>query len=195
MAAVAPASLPASIHAAVVPLRCPPPLRQPPVAAGVAPAGSAARRPGVAALMARRAAAVPSAAAAPLAAGAGGRAAAAALSAALAAPPGLGAALAGRSAAADPATLIVDGESKGFDTSAKAHRIHPFAEEQGIQFSCIEGTCGTCAVEVKKGADLLNDLTKQEVAFFGSKESAGDKRLACQAEIKQGAKGEVEVEK
>ncbi|KAJ9435973.1 hypothetical protein DIPPA_27199 [Diplonema papillatum] len=89
--------------------------------------------------------------------------------------------------------LVVDGEAKEYDTSSGSHKIHPFCEEQGIQFSCIEGTCGTCAVEVKKGADILNGLTEAENSFFAG--DAGAKRLACQCQINQGASGEVEVEK
>eukprot|EP01059_Diplonema_ambulator_P032816 TRINITY_DN6617_c0_g1_i1.p1 TRINITY_DN6617_c0_g1~~TRINITY_DN6617_c0_g1_i1.p1 ORF type:complete len:180 (+),score=32.02 TRINITY_DN6617_c0_g1_i1:47-541(+) len=93
------------------------------------------------------------------------------------------------------AKLTVDGETKEFDTTNTSHKIHPFCEEQGIQFSCIEGTCGTCSVDVNKGAAQLNGLTEQEIAFFGGAESAGNKRLACQVQIKRGATGDIEVEK
>ena len=89
--------------------------------------------------------------------------------------------------------LTVDGETKDFDTSGNDQKIHPFCEEQGIQFSCIEGTCGTCVVDVNKGGNLLNSLTDPETAFFAG--DAGDRRLACQAEIKKGSSGEVECEK
>eukprot|EP01060_Flectonema_neradi_P037395 TRINITY_DN7517_c0_g1_i1.p1 TRINITY_DN7517_c0_g1~~TRINITY_DN7517_c0_g1_i1.p1 ORF type:complete len:174 (+),score=43.72 TRINITY_DN7517_c0_g1_i1:56-523(+) len=89
--------------------------------------------------------------------------------------------------------LTVDGETKEFDTSADSQKIHPFCEEQGIQFSCIEGTCGTCVVDVNKGGDLLNSLTEPENAFFAG--DAGNRRLACQAQIKKGCSGEVECEK
>eukprot|EP01064_Diplonema_japonicum_P038750 TRINITY_DN949_c3_g1_i1.p2 TRINITY_DN949_c3_g1~~TRINITY_DN949_c3_g1_i1.p2 ORF type:complete len:161 (+),score=32.44 TRINITY_DN949_c3_g1_i1:73-555(+) len=93
------------------------------------------------------------------------------------------------------AKLTVDGESKDFDTASASHKIHPFCEEQGIQFSCIEGTCGTCAVDVNEGSKNLNSLTDAEVAFFGDAESAGNKRLACQVQLKQGATGVVDIEK
>ena len=54
------------------------------------------------------------------------------------------------------------------------------AEELGVPFSCQQGVCGTCRVEITEGADLLNELTEAE-------KSLGDRdqnnRLCCQMKI------------
>ena len=55
----------------------------------------------------------------------------------------------------------------------------------GIPFSCTEGTCKTCVIEVLEGMENLSDYTEAEKKLLG--ESIGKQRLACQCKIKQGS--------
>ena len=55
-------------------------------------------------------------------------------------------------------------------------------EKSGVPFSCNSGVCGTCQIEILKGADNLGELNQEE------KDLAMDRnhRLACQCKITQG---------
>ncbi len=55
-------------------------------------------------------------------------------------------------------------------------------EELGVPFSCTEGICGTCMIDIDEGQDNLTELSPQEEDMGMSK----DKRLACQCKIKSG---------
>ncbi len=55
-------------------------------------------------------------------------------------------------------------------------------EKLGVRFSCYEGMCGTCEVEVLEGADNLSDFTDEEENMGLSK----PKRLACMCSLKHG---------
>ncbi len=55
-------------------------------------------------------------------------------------------------------------------------------KEFGVPFSCEEGTCGICAVDIVSGEENLSDLTDQEKDLDMSKKH----RLACQCKIKSG---------
>lgn len=61
--------------------------------------------------------------------------------------------------------------------------IKDTAESLGIPFSCKEGVCGTCLVDVEEGAENLSELNDEEIAYGLSDKS---KRLCCQAKIKSG---------
>ena len=55
-------------------------------------------------------------------------------------------------------------------------------EELGVPFSCTEGICGTCMIDIEEGQENLSELTPQEEDMGMSK----DKRLACQCKINKG---------
>jgi len=61
--------------------------------------------------------------------------------------------------------------------------IQQACEAAGIPFSCKEGVCGSCLIDVVEGENNLNELNEAEQAFGleGKK-----KRLACQAKINSG---------
>jgi ferredoxin len=61
--------------------------------------------------------------------------------------------------------------------------IRPAAEKLGVPFSCGDGVCGSCLVQVVAGEDNLSDLTAAEKEF-GLKDKK--KRLCCQVKIKSG---------
>ncbi len=64
--------------------------------------------------------------------------------------------------------------------------VRPACEKAGVVFDCNAGVCGSCVIHVTKGAENLSELSKEERDLGMDKE----KRLACQAVIKQ---GDVEV--
>ncbi|MDP3758124.1 MAG: 2Fe-2S iron-sulfur cluster binding domain-containing protein [Candidatus Daviesbacteria bacterium] len=60
--------------------------------------------------------------------------------------------------------------------------IKDACEKLGVPFSCTEGICGTCMIEIVDGQENLSELTQEE------KDMGRDKkhRLACQCKIKSG---------
>ncbi len=65
--------------------------------------------------------------------------------------------------------------------------ISSACETLGIPFSCYEGTCGICKINILKGEKNLSELTEREKDFGMNKKN----RLACQCKIK---KGDVEID-
>lgn len=55
-----------------------------------------------------------------------------------------------------------------------------------IQFSCREGTCATCIIEVLEGNENLNTPTEAEEVTLLPDELEDDIRLACQCSILRG---------
>ena len=62
-------------------------------------------------------------------------------------------------------------------------QIQEQVESLGIPFSCKDGRCGTCLINITEGQDNLTDLNEKEKEF-----GLLDKhtRLACQCKIKEG---------
>lgn len=60
--------------------------------------------------------------------------------------------------------------------------IKDACEKLGVPFSCTQGICGTCMIDVLEGQENLSELTQEE------KDMGRDKnhRLACQCKIKSG---------
>ena len=71
---------------------------------------------------------------------------------------------------------------------ADGENIQAACESLGIPFSCKEGVCGSCLVEVEEGSENLGELNDQEIAFGLD---GKDTRLACQCNI---SSGEVKLE-
>jgi ferredoxin len=60
-----------------------------------------------------------------------------------------------------------------------------------IPFSCRDGTCGTCLIEIKRGMKNLNEPSEKEkttLAIYGGDETKH--RLACQCAVH----GDVDVD-
>jgi len=61
--------------------------------------------------------------------------------------------------------------------------IKEAARSLGVPFSCEDGICGSCLVEVINGEDNLEDLNEAEKEFgLADKKS----RLCCQTRLKSG---------
>ena len=55
-------------------------------------------------------------------------------------------------------------------------------EELGVPFSCEDGACGTCLIEIEEGMENLNEKTQPEKNMGINR----NYRLACQCKIKSG---------
>ena len=62
--------------------------------------------------------------------------------------------------------------------------IKDACEEVGIPFSCSDGICGVCIIEVEHGMKNLSEFTDKEKEFFGN--DKGKERLACECRIIKG---------
>lgn len=60
--------------------------------------------------------------------------------------------------------------------------IKETCKELGVPFSCQNGTCGTCIVEIIKGKENLSPMNEKE-KLLGLDETH---RLSCQCKIKSG---------
>jgi len=56
------------------------------------------------------------------------------------------------------------------------------AKDLGIPFSCEDGICGTCMIEILEGKENLSELNQEEQDMGMDRET----RLACQCKIKSG---------
>lgn len=61
--------------------------------------------------------------------------------------------------------------------------IKPACKKLGVPFSCEDGDCGTCMIEVEEGMENLSEKSDPEKAM-GIVD--GNYRLACQCRIKKG---------
>ena len=61
-------------------------------------------------------------------------------------------------------------------------KIWDACEALGVPFSCKDGTCGTCMIDVVKGEENLTELTEKEEDLGRDRTH----RLACQCRINQG---------
>ena len=55
-------------------------------------------------------------------------------------------------------------------------------ENLGVKFSCRNGLCGTCMIDVLEGEENLSPLTEAEKLL----KRDGQNRLACQCKIEKG---------
>ena len=58
-------------------------------------------------------------------------------------------------------------------------QIADICEKHGVPFSCNSGVCGTCQIEVREGAENLNELNQEEKDFAMDR----NHRLGCQCKI------------
>jgi len=70
------------------------------------------------------------------------------------------------------------GESRGIP---KGEKIQKACEELGVPFSCTDGLCGTCMIDIVKGEENLSPLTEEEKDLERDRKH----RLACQCKIKR----------
>ncbi len=61
-------------------------------------------------------------------------------------------------------------------------QIKDACEKLGVPFSCAEGICGTCMIDIVEGQENLSELTQEEKDMGMNK----TRRLACQCKIKSG---------
>ncbi|MBA2369156.1 MAG: (2Fe-2S)-binding protein [Candidatus Protochlamydia sp.] len=52
-----------------------------------------------------------------------------------------------------------------------------------FKFSCTQGDCGVCAINVIEGNSNLSKKTRTEIATLGKKKLSPSYRLACQCSI------------
>jgi len=67
-------------------------------------------------------------------------------------------------------------------TNKDKEPIKDACEKLGVPFSCTEGICGTCMIEIVDGQENLSELTQEEKDMGMNK----TRRLACQCRIKNG---------
>jgi len=60
--------------------------------------------------------------------------------------------------------------------------IRDACENLGVKFSCRNGLCGTCMIDVLEGEENLSPLTEAEKLLKRDKKN----RLACQCRIEKG---------
>ncbi len=60
--------------------------------------------------------------------------------------------------------------------------IKDACEKFGVPFSCTEGICGTCMIDIVYGQENLSELTQKEKDMGMNK----TRRLACQCRINNG---------
>ena len=60
--------------------------------------------------------------------------------------------------------------------------IKEACEELGVPFSCTDGICGTCMIDIEDGEENLNELNQAELDMGRDRKT----RLACQCKINQG---------
>ena len=70
---------------------------------------------------------------------------------------------------------------------ANSKPIKEACKKLGVPFSCEEGICGSCMIDIVEGEENLSQLTQEE------KDMGRDRkhRLACQCKIK---KGEIKID-
>lgn len=72
---------------------------------------------------------------------------------------------------------------KGKEVEIKdGSEIKGACERLGVHFSCCNGNCGSCMIDILDGAENLSELTDAEKLFVSDKKH----RLACQCKIKSG---------
>jgi len=79
------------------------------------------------------------------------------------------------------AKIIFSDNGKSINVKDKTP-IKEVCKEFGIPFSCEDGICGTCMIDIIEGEDNLSELTQEEKDMGMNK----TKRLACQCKIKKG---------
>ena len=77
--------------------------------------------------------------------------------------------------------IIFSDNEKSINIKDK-EQIKNACERLGVPFSCAEGICGTCIIDIIEGEKNLSELTQEEKDMGMNK----TKRLACQCKIKCG---------
>ena len=77
---------------------------------------------------------------------------------------------------------IISAKTNEFREIPDGSKIREACEELGVPFSCTNGICGTCMIDIKEGKENLSKLTEQENDLARDEEH----RLACQCKIKKG---------
>ena len=77
---------------------------------------------------------------------------------------------------------IINSKTQESEEVKEGERIQEACEKLGVPFSCEDGICGTCMIDIKKGSENLSELTEQEYDLARDKEH----RLACQCKINTG---------
>lgn len=52
-----------------------------------------------------------------------------------------------------------------------------------VSFSCRDGNCGTCVVDILEGADLLDEPSDHEKRTLAETHAPAGSRLACRASV------------
>ena len=77
---------------------------------------------------------------------------------------------------------VTDANTGKSEEVAKGAAIKGACEKLGVPFSCSEGICGTCRIEVSEGQDNLSPINEKETDLGADKSH----RFACQCKLKQG---------
>ena len=88
-----------------------------------------------------------------------------------------------------PTVIFEASHSKPLEVEAPAGgSLADICDEKNapVPFSCRSASCGTCCIEIKEGADLLEPPNEEELDILDMLAAPKTQRLACQAQIKAG---------
>ena len=77
---------------------------------------------------------------------------------------------------------IISSKSNRVVEVGDGEEMRDACDNLGVKFSCRNGLCGTCMIDVLKGEENLSPLTEAEKVLKRDREN----RLACQCQIKSG---------
>ena len=79
------------------------------------------------------------------------------------------------------AKIISENDGRDLEVEDGSEMQEP-CETLGVPFSCTEGNCGTCMIDILEGEENLSELTDEETYLARDEKH----RLACQCKIKHG---------
>ena len=77
---------------------------------------------------------------------------------------------------------VISSKSNREVSVENGEEIREACENLGVKFSCRNGLCGTCMIDILEGEENLSPLTEAEKLLKRDRKN----RLACQCQIEKG---------